>query len=195
MKNFRNIFIEAEIDRENTYFYELGIGYNTLGELYKVKDLPFAIGNDDTFNSIKIYGGFGKKIMLKNNLNLFNLQFGGSLGINLTSSGLSNLIDTYQVKNENGQSAIIKAYSSGTVAKIFPTVYVALSKDIRVTNNFYFCLTYRYDQGFVTTYQQKFEYFYINSSSDVKTVNNNITGTSHSLQFGFKYKFLPKKYK
>ncbi len=187
-----NFSLKAEIGTKNNFFYEIGCNYNTYDEFYILKDIGFYTAKRHAFNSLNFHGGYGKRIILKNNINLFNVQIGGSIGFNLKSPVKSNSIDNNEPIYAS-RNPFVFGDKPSTVRRVFPTIYIEISKDIRVYKRFYVTMSYRYDQGFISTYQQKFRY--VNNSSETEEVDNNITGTAHSLMFGFKYRFLPKKYR
>lgn len=82
---------------------------------------------------------------------MINVQIGGSIGVNL-----KNPIESNSINNNEPIYASISPLVYGDkptkIRRLFPTFYIGISKDIRVYKRFYVTMSYRYDQGFISTY-------------------------------------------
>ena len=193
---FFNYSIEIEIGTKNDFFYEIGSSLREYKYGYSYKPFAFYEAHPTYFGVFNIFGGYGKRIILKkNNLNIINIQIGASISINFNPIiEIPDYTDEHLVYHGNSDYTV-KQDRSIHNNRVFPTLYIGLTKDIRFSRRFYLTLNYRYDQGIISTYKQRFEIYKNSNPNEITTIYNHFRGTAHSFSIGLKHRFLAKKYK
>lgn len=187
-------FLELEIGHKDNYFFETGLAYNRYRYSYRTRSgQGFNFYNGQGFEALKLFGGYGKRIGLKNsNINLINVSAGVSFSYNLKRKRPSDFSD-FDDQNDDRFHLYQKYPTSKN--RVFPTFYLGLNKDIRIYKRVYLFLDYKFDLGFISTFEQEFEYYDKNTPSEIVEVTNKINGTSQSFTIGLKTRFLAKKYR
>ena len=193
---FLNFSMKFEIGTKNDFFYEIGSSLREYKYGYSYKPYAFYAAHPNSIGVFNVFGGYGKRIILKkNNLNIINIQVGASININLNP--IAKIPDYTDIELE------YSGYSNYTVKqdrniynhRVFPNLYIGLTKDVWLSRRFYLTLNYRYDQGIISAYKQRFEIYKNSNPNEITTIYNHFRGTAHSLSIGFKHRFLAKKYR
>jgi len=206
-------FVMAEFGLRNNYYFETAFSlersFNAIrtrptGRNAVITEDNIGYGNSggSAFTSKKLSLGISKRFTTKNtNFNFVNLHagFAGSLHYNRLTDSTVGWSDkrriigsdtTYFYQEEKGR--YLKTF--------FPTLYIAIEKDFRISRSFYLSAKYRRDFGFYKVYEEDIYYYvgderYSNSSQLGPLVTSSINGSAHTLTLSLKYKFLSKQYK
>jgi hypothetical protein len=143
------------------------------------------------FYAVQLSGGGLYRWILKNNYNVINIHAGLTLGFHGARND-ENGIHSWGSGGMNGTingNPVSYDYSSVSTVKsnVLTSLYLGLSKDFRIVNNFYFTLNYRQQFGLYKVYESTYNYsgLSIPTTTGAKT---KITGSSKDFQFGFKIK-------
>lgn len=183
------IFGNAEVGIKNQYYYEVGLEVSEYWN--SIKFSPYGSSGSNAFIATKLNLGMSKRFVNKvTNRNYFNLHAG--LGISFqpnkkapvtngggTISSGTNVINFSEINSINHH--------------LFPSLYLALEKDLHLTKNLYLSLKYKYDQGFVNVGSSEIKYYSNPNSTDFNVISSKINGTAHTYSIGFKYKILTAK--
>jgi hypothetical protein len=187
--------IETEIGTKSDFFYELGLNLRNYSYTFSVKDNDWSEKNPRNIGGFLIYGGYGKRISLRESkINIVNVQAGLSFFILSKHYDLGS-IEPPTINHEFNFDYVLLQENIKIQNRIIPTFYLEVSKDVRLYKRFYFTMNYRYDLGFMSLYKQKFVFYKKSNPNEVTTVYNHFKGTAHSFSVGLKYRFLPKKFK
>lgn len=195
-KDLETMFsLDLDIGHKDNYYLETGLDYNRYRYFYRTKSgQGFNFYNGQGFEALKLFGGYGKRIILKNsNINFINVSAGVSLSVNLKRKRPSSFMD--YVEGQYDERFVLSQKYATTKNRVFPSVYVGLNKDIRIYRKLYLFLDYKFDLGFISTFEQEFEYYDINNPSEITQVINKINGTGQTFSIGIKTRFLAKKYR
>jgi hypothetical protein len=188
-------FLELEIGHKNDFFYETGLTYSNYHYSYRSRT-GYGINfyNGQNFEALKLFCGYGKRLILKNsNINIINVSAGVSLSYNLRKKRYSNLGEGYG-RQPDIRFVLRDKYPTSKY-RLFPTVYLGLNKDIRIYKRTYLSLDYKFDIGFISAFEQEFEYYRVNNPDEITKLTNKIKGTGQSFTIGIKTRFLADKYK
>ena len=188
----------SEIGLTNNYYLEAGLSLETAFDVIKTDEFGTSGGN--VFTSKKLSLGMSKRVTnRKNNKTYFNLHagFAGSLHYNSLTDSAG--FEDYLTKITSQDTTYFYTTGKGRYStKLFPTIYVAIEKDFRISNSFFISLKYRRDQGFVKVYKQDIAYHYSNTQpslpvSPLKQATASINGSANTITVGLKYRFLCKR--
>lgn len=173
------------------YFAEAGFHYATYWSTMRT---PVSMFGSVAFDAYQLSIGAGKRIITKNNYNIINLHAGLSFGMTNLQKGLSAtsyIAYTYSDSTSNGiQQHAFSSYSEDYVSRTFLTsAYIGASKDFRLVRNFYLSLSYRFNQGFYSVYEQRIDYTFDGNATKARI---SLNGSSHIYQLGFKLKVGPR---
>lgn len=193
-------YLMVEAGFKNDFYLEAGLSLETANNVFKNEIFGTSGGN--VFTSKKLSLGVSKRIThKKTGINYINIHagFAGSLHYNrLFDSATFEMFVTHISQND---TSYLYAKGKGNYyTTFFPTLYIALEKDFRVSESFYISLKYRRDLGFVKVYNEDIYYHYSNttpptSNSELNHATAYINGSAHTLTIGLKYKFLGKKHR
>ena len=139
---------------------------------------------NSAFDAVAVGIGAGKRITTARQLEILNLHSGLSLNFSNTDKGLSGW----------GSSSIRSGTDTLFFAKeeqyqkhkVFPLIYIGVSRDFRIRGKLYFSLAYRYYQGIVPVAETKIQYISQWTSGMQQALSTNY-GSQHTVQFGLKY--------
>lgn len=139
------------------------------------------------FQAVGLSAGFGKRIILKNNLNLVNLEAGVGINGHSTNKGLVNESFGAGRFTDTGDTVYVFNTKSYVDTKIFPTLYLGASKDILLVKALYLSIAYRFNLGVTSVARHEISY------SDSQNTNTPteliVNGTSHAVTLGVRYRF------
>lgn len=141
-----------------------------------------------TFGVSQLYAGMGKRLIGKNNYPWLNISAGVGINAHTLSKGISDSIWGARYTYPNNDTSFYFESNHSVVRKVFPTLHLGVSKDFQITKTLYFSVAYRLQLGLATVSEQMISYRE-EDNVDKKAVVS-LNGTSHSLQFGLKYRFL-----
>lgn len=181
--------ITIEKGVKNNIYWELGIHSQLFNDATRFHDTPYPYGNHifKAFYVVQLSGGGLYRLILKNNFNLLNIHTGLTLGFHGSRNNengiysLSTIYNplTFEVEN------IIK--TSKVKSNVLTSLYLGLSKDVRIVKNFYFTLNYRQQFGLYRVFESTYDYSDLNVPTTIRA-KTKITGSSKDFQFGFKIK-------
>lgn len=169
-------FLELRINRQEYYG-----GYRNIKSL---GDCVVCGTFNSAFDAVAVGIGAGKRITTTRQLEILNLHAGLSLNFSNTNKGLSGW----------GSSSIRSGTDTLFFAKeeqyqkhkVFPLIYIGVSRDFRIRGKLYFSLAYRYYQGIVPVAETKIQYISQWTSGTQQALSTNY-GSQHTMQFGLKY--------
>jgi len=162
----------------NAAFYKSG---------FNVKGVPVYYANKN-FGVSQLYAGIGKRLIGKNNYPWLNISAGVGVNVHTLSKGINDSMwgASYTYPQED---TIFYFKSKQSVARtVFPTLHLGVSKDFQLTKALYFSVAYRLQLGLATVAEQLVDYR--EEDGVYKKAVVTLNGTSHSLHFGVKYRFL-----
>lgn len=164
-------------------------GYN--GAMYKpgfnINGVPVYYAHK-TFGVSQLYAGMGKRLIGKNNYPWLNISAGVGINAHTLSKGVRDSIWGARYIYPDYDTSFYFESNHLVVRKVFPTLHLSVSKDLQITKALYFSVAYRLQLGLATVSEQQIDYWE-EDKVDKKAVVS-LNGTSHSLQFGLKYRFL-----
>ena len=181
----------SEIGIKKGYFLEVGMEADYYWSTIKHGRYFGGTSGSNAFIGGKLSLGAGKRFILKQyNYTLFNLHAGVGLGFQryhgLSGSGTGLY---------GGTPFFEYTEIEYNRSWFFPTLYLALEKDFQLSKNFYISLSYRYDQGFVTAFEQVGQYNTDPVNPSYTDFSIKINGSAQTFNAGLKYKFVPGKKK
>lgn len=182
------IYGNADIGIKNQFYYSFGVEVSEYWS--SIKFDPYGGGGSNIFIATKLKFGISKRfISSTTNRNYFNLYTGVSISIQPNKKGISGWGYGELSSSTNYYSySEIDYYSN----RLFPTLYMAIEKDLHLTKNLYLSIKYKYDQGFISATKTDINYKTSVGGSTQYTTSK-INGTAHTVSFGFKYKISPNK--
>jgi len=183
--------ISFEKGIKNNIYWELGVHSQLFWDVTKFSVSKYSSSGSGVFYAVQLSGGGVYRWILKNNYNILNIHSGLTLGFH-GSSNDENGIYSWGSGGMNGSingNTVSYNYTSVSSIKsnVLTSLYLGLSKDFRIVNNFYFTLNYRQQFGLYKVYESTYNY----SGSSVPTTTGSktkITGSSKDFQIGFKIK-------
>ena len=177
-------YFSIEQNLQKNYFIEAGFGLQEYYNAIKAKEVPFWSGSN-AFIAYHLTIGGGKRLIGKNNYNYLNLSSGLVLSTIDRPVGYAGRGGIGAVV---GNDTIIMGRSENFISNnFFPLFYIGLSKDFRITRNFYFTMLYRYHQGFIKVYEQRVSYI-SKWTEGINNASNTMNGSYHTFQIGFKFR-------
>jgi hypothetical protein len=151
----------------------------------------YSSSGSGVFNAVQLSGGGLYRWILKNNYNVININAGLTLGFHGARND-KNGIHSWGSGGMNGTingNPVVYDYSSVSSVKsnVLTSLYLGLSKDFRIVNNFYFTLNYRQQVGLYKVYESTYNYSGLSVPTTIGA-RTKITGSSKDFQFGFKIK-------
>lgn len=184
--------VSAEIGLKKNLFLETGYSLDKYTVSEKLTEE--SILTNHYFSASKLNLGVGYRVFSKrNNKHLVNFQAGASLSF--LNSPNSPSVSGYNYGGYSEPEFYYLGYHEYTV---FPAIYLGIGRDFELNKNLFFSMNFKFNQGFVEIYKKEFAIQLYDSDTRTdysKTYLYTINGTSMNLSFGFKYKFLGKKYK
>lgn len=187
-----NASIYFEQGWKKNFYFQGGVAISSYWSWMKFNKHGFGATGSNAFLGYTMNAGMMKRINAKGNRNLINLSAG--LNINMQfepkgygfSSGGGELYDS---------SGILLSYNylDEVHRNIFPTAYFGVGKDFRMTKHLAFTIDYRFQLGFMKVQSSDISYYENDLVS--KSAQMKIDGTTHSINFGLKYRFLYEKYR
>ena len=183
--------ISFEKGIKNNIYWELGVHSQLFWDVTKFSVSKYSSSGSSAFYAVQLSGGGLYRWILKNNYNVINIHAGLTLGVHGAQND-ENGIHSWGSGGMNGTingNPVSYDYSSVSSVKsnVLTSLYLGLSKDFRIVNNFYFTLNYRQQFGLYKVYESTYNYsgLSVPTTTGAKT---KITGSSKDFQFGFKIK-------
>lgn len=188
-----NVRFAVEKGLKKDFFAEIDLGYNDyMTSLYRKGD--WIEYGSWVFDTYQISLGMGKRLISKKNKrNRLNLHAGLALDFLIyedlgysgaSMSGKGQLYPSYRPSmNQPGFSFIAEDY---ILKKTIGSLYLGASKDFLITRRFYLFLSYRFNLGLWRVLETRIRYEEGNGNPKAETLYMN--GTSHSFNFGIKYR-------
>jgi hypothetical protein len=183
--------ISFEKGIKNNIYWELGVHSQLFYDVTKFAVAKYSSSGSGVFYAVQLSGGGLYRWILKNNYNVINIHAGLTLGVHGAQND-ENGIHSWGSGGMNGTingNPVSYDYSSvsSVKSKVLTSVYLGLSKDFRIVNNFYFTLNYRQQFGLYKVFESRYDYsgLSVPTTTGAKT---KITGSSKDFQFGFKIK-------
>ena len=183
--------ISFEKGIKNNIYWELGVHSQLFYDVTKFAVAKYSSSGSGVFYAVQLSGGGLYRWILKNNYNVINIHAGLTLGVHGAQND-ENGIHSWGSGGMNGTingNPVSYDYSSVSSVKsnVLTSLYLGLSKDFRIVNNFYFTLNYRQQFGLYKVYESTYNYsgLSVPTTTGAKT---KITGSSKDFQFGFKIK-------
>jgi len=188
--------ISVEKGIRNQIYWEAGFHSQLFWNVQRFNFNNYGSSGSNAFYAFQFSGGGAYRWILPNNYNVINVHAGLTLGFHteqnyngINSGGgggsMSGVVD-------NNSFSFSYSYTSKIHSNILASVYLGLSKDFRVVNNFYFTINYRQQFGLIKAFESTYTYEGIDIpyTTDAKT---KINGSSKDFQLGFKLKFDGRK--
>jgi len=183
--------ISFEKGIKNNIYWELGIHSQLFYDVTKFAVAKYSSSGSGVFYAVQLSGGGLYRSILKNNYNVINIHAGLSLGFH----GARNDENGVHLIGNSGMNGTINGnpvsynYSSVSSVKsnVLTSLYLGLSKDFRIVNNFYITLNYRQQFGLYRVYESTYNYSGLSVPTTIGA-KTKLTGSSNDFQFGFKIK-------
>lgn len=136
----------------------------------------------------QLYAGIGKRLIGKNNYPWLNISTGVGVNVHKLSKGINDTMWGARFTYPQEDTSFYFESKQSVVRTVFPTLHLGVSKDFQLTKALYFSVAYRLQLGLVTVAEQLVNYR--EEDGVYKKAVVTLNGTSHSLHFGVKYRFL-----
>lgn len=172
-------------------YWEAGVHSQLFWNVQRFSFAPYSSSGSSAFYAFQFSGGGIYRWILANNYNVINVHAGLTLGFHTQrnyngnyGTGGGSVIGVF----DNNSVNFNYTYTSKIHSNVLASVYLGLSKDFRVVNNFYFTINYRQQFGLIKAVESTYAYSGQNipSTTDART---KINGASKDFQIGFKIKF------
>ncbi len=195
--NFRNttslsaaLQLEAAYLFSNTNFAEASIGRLAYYEgnsnrIIEGYDCFICGSHSNAFDALQLKIGLGKRVLNKKKYNIINLHAGVSLVNAFASLGISG--KGYSTALSNNDTLLTETHISYQLKKIFPMVYLGISKDIKISPVLFIRFQYQSHIGFYPVFESKYTY-QTNSMIGKKFATYHTNGSFQTFQFGIVYK-------
>ena len=151
-------------------------------DLALIKPIESISVRDFIFSASKFNVGFVyRKFHRYSNKPLLNIQIGGSISF-LNNPNKIHFEDSFRY-SYSGSSYLL---SGDKVNNVFPSIYIGIGNEWELNDKLFFSLNSRFQYGIMEVYKTEI-------SRNAGTYF--IDGTALTFSLGFKYKFLPQKYK
>jgi hypothetical protein len=183
--------ISIEKGIKNNFYWELGIHTQLFWDASKFSFDEYGSSGSGAFHAYQLSGGAVYRWILKNNYNILNIHSGLTCGFHLAKNNMDGIIGSGSgsLSGElNGNPFNFYFTEESRVkSNILASVYLGLSKDFRIVNNFYFTLNYRQQFGLIKVYESSYNY---NGTNIPTTLNakTKLNGSSKDFQVGIKLK-------
>jgi len=183
--------ISFEKGIKNNIYWEFGIHSQLFYDVTKFAVAKYSSSGSGVFYAVQLSSGGIYRWILKNNYNVINIHTGLSLGFHGARND-ENGIHSWGSGGMNGTingNPVSYDYSSVSSVKsnVLTSLYLGLSKDFRIVNNFYFTLNYRQQFGLYRVYESTYNYSGLSVPTTIGA-KTKLTGSSNDFQFGFKIK-------
>jgi hypothetical protein len=182
--------ISIEKGIRNQIYWEAGFHSQLFWNVQRFKFNKYGSSGTSAFYAFQFSAGGAYRWILSNNYNVINVHAGLSLGFHniknyngINSSGGGSINGVF----DNNPISFNYSYTSKIHSNVLSSVYLGLSKDFRVVNNFYFTINYRQQFGLIKVVESTYTYSGENIpyTTDART---KINGSSKDFQLGFKLK-------
>ena len=183
--------ISFEKGIKNNIYWEIGMHSQLFYDVTKFTIARYSSSGSGVFYAVQLSGGGLYRWVLKNNYNVINIHTGLSIGFHGARND-KNGIHSWGSGGMNGTingNPVVYDYSSVSSVKsnVLTSLYLGLSKDFKIVNNFYFTLNYRQQVGLYKVYESTYNYSGLSVPTTIGA-KTKITGSSKDFQFGFKIK-------
>lgn len=176
---------------KNNFYWEVGIHSQLFWDVTKFNIDKYSSSGSSAFYAVQLSGGGLYRWILKNNYNVLNIHSGVTIGFHGAQNdenGICSMGSGATNGSINGNSF---NYSYSSVSRIksnvLSSLYLGLSKDFRIVNNFYITLSYRQQFGLYKVLESTYNYSGVNVPTTIGATTK-LTGSSKDFQFGFKIK-------
>lgn len=169
----------------NGFFWEAEYNSFMFSVISAIKNDGFYSGST-AFMGHFLQGGLGYRVQNKKTLfQFFNIHAGVGLGVHFASkSGLS--WGTTTISNGENQVLYELTDSSYVTGRLMPIAYLAISKDIRLTEKLAISLQFKQQVGINAVYRS--DKTYTEPNQPTISGYSVLNGTARSIQLGFKYR-------
>ena len=183
--------ISFEKGIKNNIYWEIGMHSQLFYDVTKFTIARYSSSGSGVFYAVQLSGGGLYRWVLKNNYNVINIHTGLSIGFHGARND-KNGIHSWGSGGMNGTingNPVVYDYSSVSSVKsnVLTSLYLGLSKDFKIVNNFYFTLNYRQQVGLYKVYESTYNYSGLSVPTTIGA-KTKITSSSKDFQFGFKIK-------
>ncbi len=182
---FAGVSIEKGI--KNNFF--VGIDYHFMkhNDVLAIKDFVVNYSHD-AFKAHVFSLGCGYRLILKEKYRVLDFHAGVFSGFTRTKKGSTSTESYPRAITINDDLYSYQIDKINTIdSQVLAGVYVGASKDLRIVDNLYFSMSYRFQYGLNPIYISTIEYS-SNQFTGTRTVSSKQDGTSHLFQIGVKLK-------
>ncbi|MFD1553640.1 hypothetical protein DNU06_17145 [Putridiphycobacter roseus] len=188
-------YFNYEYTLNHNIFVEAGFKYLNYYTSYGTNDWLIQSGHRGTstsaYSTYSFDFGGGYRVVMKNNLRLFDVHIGFSTAFTDNKVGTgeeSYLNEPYQ--DGMGNIGTLEIYSNYTITKRFNLgFYIGLSKDIRVTDNLYLTARYNNSFGQNNTFSEHTFAYSLSTYGIVNEVKGNLTTKGQMYAIGLRWVF------
>jgi hypothetical protein len=177
---------------KNNHFWEADLSVSETWSYIRIKS-PSVYWASASNEFVATQGSIGigtRLISKKSNINFLNVSAGLSLGVHTSQKGLSGYSGGSGGFDNETEYQYLISYT--TKRKIYPTLYLNLSRDFQLTKALYFSFDYRFNLGLLNVVEGEAEFSELPDLNNVINDQINIKGTSSAFQLGLKYKLEPR---
>jgi hypothetical protein len=176
------------------FYWEAGYHSQLFWDVQRFSFNKYYSSGSSAFYAYQLSGGILYRwILPTSHYNIINVHSGLSLGYQgQNNSGYQMGSGTMNGMVDNATYSFSYAYTMRYKSNILASVYLGLSKDFKIVNNFYLSLNYRQQFGLFKVTESTYTYQGLNIPYTTGATTK-INGSSRDFQLGFKYKFLSKK--
>jgi hypothetical protein len=139
----------------------------------------------NAFEALQVKIGLGKRLLNKKQYSLINLHAGASLVYTTAAIGLSG--KGYFTEYSDTTIVFRETHNNYQLKKIFPLIYLGLSKDLKISPVLFIRLAYQAHIGFMPVFESKYTYW-SQSIPENKFATYYFNGGFHTFQLGVVYK-------
>jgi hypothetical protein len=139
----------------------------------------------NAFEALQVKIGLGKRLINKKQYSLINLHAGASLVYTTAAIGLSG--KGYFTEYSDTTIVFRETHNNYQLKKIFPLIYLGLSKDLKISPVLFIRLAYQAHIGFMPVFESKYTYW-SQSIPENKFATYYFNGGFHTFQLGVVYK-------
>lgn len=182
---FAGLNIEKGI--KNNCFVEADYHFMMYNDVLNIKDFVESYSHN-AFKSHVISIGAGYRFIINEKYRIVDFHAGIFSGFTKSKKGSTSTESYPRAMGINNEMFEYQIEKTNTInSQILAGLYVGVSKDLRITRNTYFTLSYKFQYGLNPVYVSTIDYT-SNQFAGTKTVSSKLDGTAHLLQLGLKIK-------
>lgn len=188
--------ITANVEKgiRNNHFWQGGLSVSETWSYIRLnRPSVYWASASNEFVAMQASVGLGTRLISKkSNINFLNISAGLSLGVHTSQKGPNG--NSGGSSNDGNETLYEYLITYTTKRKIYPTLYLNLSRDFQLTKLLYLSIDYRFNLGVMDVVEGQVQFKEQPDLSQVINDQISIKGTSNAFQLGIKYK-LPSKSK